>query len=97
MCLPSDRRPSKTRRHKLWIFLAGRFGIALVLAIVCASFFEITTFAQTAEESVEEETAPAIDVATVTVDGEDLFSIVGVSARPAGERAADVAKRIVES
>jgi small-conductance mechanosensitive channel len=80
----------------LWICLAGRFGIALVLALFCNSFSYITTFAQTAEESVEEEAAPAIDIATVTVDGEDLFSIVGVSARPAGERAADVAQRIEE-
>jgi hypothetical protein len=83
-------------RNTLGICLAGRFGIALVLALFCNSFSYITTFAQTAEESVEEEAAPAIDIATVTVDGEDLFSIVGVSARPAGERAADVAQRIEE-
>ena len=46
--------------------------------------------------SVKAQVAPAIDVATVTVDGEDLFSVVGVSARPAKKRAADITERIVE-
>jgi small-conductance mechanosensitive channel len=79
------------------ICVGSRLGIALVLALLCSSFVFTTTFAQTAEESVKEEPATtAVDVATVTVDGEDLFSVVGVSARPAKKRAADITKRIVE-
>jgi small-conductance mechanosensitive channel len=75
--------------------LAGRLGIMLILALSCSNFFALTAFAQTVEESVEEEAAPAIDVAPVTIDGKDLFSVIGVSAESAEKRAADIEERIV--
>ena len=93
---PSDRRNRKTIRNPLWICLVGRLCIMLILALSCSNFFALTAFAQTVEESVEEEAAPAIDVAPVTIDGKDLFSVIGVSAEPAEKRAADIAVRIVE-
>jgi len=52
--------------------------------------------AQTTDEAVEEEQAAEVDVAPVTVDGEDLFMVVGVTAHPAEERSADIAARIEE-
>ncbi len=53
--------------------------------------------AQTPDGSLEEEIEPSFDVAPVTVDGEDLFTVVGVSAHPAEERATEIALRIVEA
>ena len=59
--------------------------------------FSFTSMAQMPGESLEEEIEPGLDVAPVTVDGEDLFTVVGVSADPAEERAAKIALRIVEA
>ncbi|GAF97100.1 unnamed protein product, partial [marine sediment metagenome] len=69
--------------------------MALALALFCSGSFARTAVAQTAEESVEEEVQPVVDVAAVVVDGEDLFFVVGVSAHPAAERAVVIAERIV--
>jgi len=59
--------------------------------------FSFTSMAQMPGESLEEEIEPGFDVAPVTVDGEDLFTVVGVSAHPAEERAAEIALRIVDA
>ena len=59
--------------------------------------FSFTSMAQMPGESLEEEIEPGLDVAPVTVDGEDLFTVVGVSAHPAEERATKIALRIVEA
>ena len=82
-------------RNASWIRLLGRVTMALLLALFCAGSFARTAVAQTAEESVEEEVQPVVDVAAVVVDGEDLFFVVGVSAHPAAERAVVIAERIV--
>jgi small-conductance mechanosensitive channel len=62
---------------------------------VCSVLVALSAFAQTTDERVDEEVEPAIDIAPVIVDGEDLFSVIGVSAEPAEKRAADIAERIV--
>jgi small-conductance mechanosensitive channel len=59
--------------------------------------FSFTSMAQMPGESLEEEIEPGLDVAPVTVDGEDLFTVVGVSAHPAEERATKITLRIVEA
>ena len=82
-------------RNASRIRLVGRVAMALLLALFCAGFFARTAVAQTAEESVEEEVQPVVDVAQVVVDGEGLFFVVGVSAHPAAERAEVIAERIV--
>ena len=71
---------------------------ALLIAVLFAGEFAPMAAAQTAKEAAEEEQAaePEVDVAPVTVDGEELFMVVGVSAHPADERAADIALRIEE-
>ena len=71
---------------------AALLGFALALSLPATGLN-----AQEAQEAEPaQEKKPAVDVATVTVDGEDLFAVVGVSARPAAERAKDIAKRIEE-
>ena len=55
------------------------------------------SLAQTLDETLEEEADTGFDIAPVIVDGEDLFTVVGVSAHPATERAGDIARRIVEA
>ena len=59
--------------------------------------FSFTSVAQTLDESPEEEIEPGFDTAPVTVDGEILFTVVGVSAHPAEERAREIALRIVKA
>ena len=70
----------------------------ILAALLCFGALNPGAFAQTAERTVEEQEQvdSAIDVAPVTIDGEDLFMVVGVSANPAEERATDTALRIVE-
>jgi small-conductance mechanosensitive channel len=72
---------------------------ALLIAVVFAGAFHPMAAAQTTQEAVEEEQAAEteVDVAPVTVDGEGLFMVVGVTAHPAKERAADIAHRIEEA
>jgi len=82
-------------RNPPWIYLAGRVGIALALALLCANLLAPAAFARAAEESVKEEAEPIVDLAPVIVDGEELFFVIGVSAEPAEKRAADIAERIV--
>jgi len=82
-------------RNALWIRLLGRVAMALLLALFCDGSFARTAVAQTAEESVEEEAQPVVDLAPVVVDGDELFFVIGVSAEPAEKRAADIAERIV--
>jgi hypothetical protein len=67
-----------------------------MLALFCASSIELVAQAQTNEEPVEQEEERPADVATVTVDGEDLFSVVGVSVRTGEERAEAVIERIIK-
>ena len=82
-------------RNASWIRLLGRVAMALLLALFCAGSFARTAVAQTAEESVEEEVQPVVDLAPVVVDGDELFFVIGVSAESAEKRAADIAERIV--
>ena len=77
----------------------ARLGACVLLtALLSFATFQPMAAAQTAEEATEEVPAavPAVDVAPVTVDGEDLFMVVGVTANPADERAANIAARIEE-
>jgi small-conductance mechanosensitive channel len=88
------------KRHlRSSFYWMGRFGLVLITALLFLVVFNPTTSAQAAEEAVEEqqEVKPEIDAAPVTVDGEDLFMVVGVTADPAEERAAEIARRIVEA
>ena len=73
-------------------------GVVLIIALLFCVAFNSRVVAQATPEAVEEQQGaePAIDVAPVTVDGEDLFMVVGVTAHPADERAADIALRIEE-
>ena len=74
-------------RNPPWIYLAGRVGIALALALLCANLLAPAAFARAAEESVKEEAEPIVDLAPVIVDGEELFFVIGVSAeRPRNAR-----------
>jgi small-conductance mechanosensitive channel len=87
------------KRHlRSGFYWMGRFGLVLITAFFLV-VFNPTTSAQAAEEAVEEqqEVKPEIDVAPVTVDGVDLFMVIGVTADPAEERAAEIARRIVEA
>lgn len=75
----------------------ARLGACVLLtAILSLTTFHPMAAAQTAEEVVVEEQAAEVDVAPVTVDGDDLFMVVGVTAHPAKERAANIAARIEE-
>lgn len=76
----------------------GRCGLLLLAALLLAVTYTPMAAAQTAPEVAEEEeqVEPEIDIAPVTVDGEELFIVVGVTADPADERAADIASRIEE-
>lgn len=76
-----------------------KFAACLLLsALVSVTALQATAVAEADEETAEEAPAaePEIDVAPVTVDGEALFMVVGVTADPAEERAAEIAQRIVE-
>ena len=86
------------RLRRLWRQLMGSCGLLLLTALLFFVAFNSISAAQTTQQVVEEEQAAEseIDVAPVTVDGEDLFMVVGVSAHPAEERAPDIALRIVE-
>ncbi len=77
-------------------FWARDCGLVLLTALLSFGALHPMAVAQTTEAAVEEEQAAEVDVAPVTVDGEDLFVVVGVSAHPAEERAADIAVRIEE-
>lgn len=70
----------------------------LLSALLSLSALHSMAAAQTAEEVPEEPPtfAQEIDVAPVTVDGEELFMVVGVTADPAEERAAEITRRIEE-
>jgi small-conductance mechanosensitive channel len=84
------------RLRRLWRQLMGSCGLVLLTALLSFGALHPMAVAQTTEAAVEEEQAAEVDVAPVTVDGEDLFVVVGVSAHPAEERAADIAVRIEE-
>jgi small-conductance mechanosensitive channel len=64
--------------------------ILLVFLIAGPAFAE-TTLEKTAEEAIKLQTAPVI------VDGEVLFSVVGIPAYPAKRRANEIADRITEA
>ena len=70
----------------------------LLSALLSLPALHSIAVAQTAEEAPDEPptVAQEVDVAPVTVDGEELFMVVGVTANPAEERAANIAARIVE-
>lgn len=70
------------------VALAASIGVGFLL-------FSFASLAQTSDESVDARVKPHINAAPVVVDGDDIFDVVGVSANPAEERAADIAQRIV--
>jgi len=74
-------------------------GVVLIIALLFCVAFNGRVVAQTSQEPVEEQekVERELDVARVTVDGEDLFMVVGVTADPAEERAAEISRRIVEA
>jgi len=88
----------KKRRLLSAFYWIGSFGLVLITALFFFVAFNLTVAAQATKESVEEqqEAEPKANVAPVTVDGEDLFVVVGVTAHPAEERATDIAHRIVD-
>ena len=57
-------------------YSVGSAVVSLVLALVCSVLVALSAFAQTTDERVDEEVEPAIDIAPVIVDGEDLFSVM---------------------
>ena len=85
------------RLRRLWRQLMGSCGLLLLTALLFFVAFNSISAAQTTQQVVEEEQAAEseIDVAPVTVDGEDLFMVVGVSAHPAEERAPNIALRLM--
>jgi len=78
--------------------LIASFGI-LLLAVLLHGGALVSVAAAQSEPEVAKEQDPAepdVDVAAVTVDGEELFMVIGVTAHPAEERAADITVRIEE-
>ncbi|MEJ2246909.1 MAG: mechanosensitive ion channel family protein [Acidobacteriota bacterium] len=74
------------------------FAIPIALAVSTGASFLLSSFtsmAETLDKSVETRSEPHLDIAPVIVDGGDIFTVVGVSANPAEERAAEIAQRIV--
>ena len=91
------RGPNRRSRQSI----ASRGGLLLAALLIAFHFvgsFAPMAAAQTAAEVAQEPepAEPEIDVAPVTVDGEELFMVVGVTADPADERAAEIASRIEE-
>jgi hypothetical protein len=64
--------------------------------IICLLAFLLVTLATYAQESVQDagETAAEYTVAPVTLDGNTLFRVRGISVMPAKERAANISRRI---
>ena len=86
------------RLMRLGRHLMRSCGLVLVSALFFFVVANSTATAQATKEVVEEsqDAEPEIDVASVTVDGEDLFVVTGVTALPAEERAAAIALRIID-
>ena len=64
-----------------------------LLIILCFSFSTIL-FSQHSENSFSQEGSQQYETAPVTLDGNILFNVRGVSALPAQQRAKEISKRI---